>query len=941
MAPHLGICLKGPSTMPATFVTPASAVQAAPADGPAYGAARAREGVPDDEPDLDPLAFATAPMLFAALALALGILLATRIWFSPAWTGLGALLLAGVALASMRCRSRVALLPALCMWLLLGITIFELQPQPQQQLALRSLADGTARAVTGEITGLRSVRRIVSVREFSSEQREELTQSIDLRVATVADESGKEIPVAGGARIALYGPIDAPMPVLHCGERVAVSATLREPERYRDPGVWDGRAWLLSQGIGAVAAAKAAQLAVTGHAAQGSLWQRLPCVIHSMQQTASERLISFADRATLHPLPRWLTLTHDDAAMLSAMVTGDRTYLGRSVRSGFEKTGSFHLLVVSGLHLGLFAGFVFALARRLRLPRIAATVTTIALAFTYALITGFGQPVQRAFWMIALYLLGRLLYRERGGLNAIGFAALGLLAVNPRALLDAGFQMTLLSVIAIAGIVAPLSERTFGPFLQATRAIDVVALDSALPPRLAQFRVTLRLIAAHLDPLVKRLKKKKNGAQRLLALATWCALRTVEVITVSAVIELTMALPMAGYFHRVTTFGVVVNVLIVPALALLLPAAFLTLLTLLLLPKLALIPAAVTAIILHAVTAIVGLFAGLRLGDLRVSGPTLLFGIASMVLLAISIWSIRQRRFGVAPGLVCLVAAAVLAFAPAPATRRQHVLEVTAIDVGQGDSLLVVAPDGKTLLVDAGGFPGGRSASTGNFDMGEDVVSPYLWSRNMRRLDAVALTHAHSDHMGGMPAVLRNFRPRELWIGKNPDTPEYHALLAEAEELGIAVRQFAAGDALTFGGAEVRVLAPARDYEPGPAASNNDSLVLHVANGKTSALLEGDAEAPSEARILGQPALAADLASDLLKVAHHGSRTSTIPLFLRAVSPRYAVVSVGEHNSYHHPKWETLKKLEDAHALTYRTDLLGLSTFYLDGRSVDAALSSP
>lgn len=922
--------------MPVSFATSASTAQGSPAVAPRYGGARGSETGDGNGLGLDPLSFATAPLLFAALALVGGMLLATRLWFNPALVALGTLLLAVVALVSMGCRSRVALFPLLGMWLLLGITIFELQPRPPQQLVLRSMADGSARVITGEITSLRSVRRVVSIREFSDIRREELTQSMDVRLATVADESGTRVSVSGGARVALYSPIDHAMPELRCGDSVTVAATLREPERYRDPGVWDGRAWLLSQGIGAVGAAKADQLAVTGRAVQ-SWWRRLPCLVHSMQQGASERLIGYADATPRHPFPRWLTLTHEDAAMLSAMVTGDRTYLGRNLRSGFEKTGSFHLLVVSGLHLGLFAGFVFALSKRLRLPRIAATMTTIGLAFAYALLTGFGQPVQRAFWMIALYLAGRLIYRKRGGMNAVGLAALGLLAVNPHALLDTGFQMTLLSVVAIAGMVAPLMERSFGPFLQATHAIDRVALDSALLPRLAQFRVTLRLIASHLRPFIKPITRKEEAAQTLLAWAIRWGLRVIELVAVSAVIELTMALPMAGYFHRVTTFGMVVNVLIVPALALLLPAAFLTLLTLLLLPKLAVIPAAATAAMLHGVTSIVNLFAGLRLGDMRVTGPAPLYAVASMALLALAIWSIRQQRFGIAPGLLCLTAAAAVAFAPAPMTRRQHVLEVTAIDVGQGDSLLVVTPDGKTLLVDAGGFPGGRSASTSNFDMGEDVVSPYLWSRHIRRLDAIALTHAHSDHMGGMPAVLRNFRPRELWIGKNPDTPEYDALLAEAKDLGITIRHFAAGDALNFGGAEVHVLAPARDYEPGTTASNNDSLVLHIGQGKTSALLEGDAEAPSEARMLAEPGLAADL----LKVGHHGSRTSTTPPFLRTVSPHYAVVSVGEHNSYHHPKWETLSKLEDAHALTYRTDLLGLSTFYLDGRGVEAALPNP
>ena len=236
-------------------------------------------------------------------------------------------------------------------------------------------------------------------------------------------------------------------------------------------------------------------------------------------------------------------------------------------------------------------------------------------------------------------------------------------------------------------------------------------------------------------------------------------------------------------------------------------------------------------------------------------------------------------------------------------------------------------------MVDCGGPTGGRRAQHGNFEIGEDVVSPVLWSRGVHRLDAVVLSHAHSDHMGGMFAVLRNFHPRELWVGNNPPTQQYQSLLAEAEHLHIAVRHFHAEDVFQYGGMDVRVLAPAAGYVPGPEAKNDDSLVLRVAYGKTSALLEGDAEASSESQMARLPSIHADL----LKVGHHGSKTSTTEEFLAAVSPKYAVVSVGLHNLYHHPRFETLEHLQDAGARTYRTDLDGMSTFYLDGEQVTSA----
>ena len=447
-----------------------------------------------------------------------------------------------------------------------------------------------------------------------------------------------------------------------------------------------------------------------------------------------------------------------------------------------------------------------------------------------------------------------------------------------------------------------------------------------MPPRLAQFRVTLRLIADHLQPFTGR-----RLARFLPPALVRLMLRILELLLVSALIELAMSLPMAIYFHRVTALGLPVNLLVVPLIGLALPSALITFSTLLLWPSLAIVPAAVTAALLHAINGIVQLFSTMGAGDIRLSSPGSLAIVAGILLIGLAVWAARNSRFPVVGPIVALACSAACVFYPRALAYHPGVLEVTAIDVGQGDSLLLISPQGKTLLIDAGGPIGGAQASNANFEIGEDVVSPVLWSRNIRRLDAVALTHAHSDHMGGMPSVLQNFRPRVLWVGSNPGIPAYQALLAEARRLNIPVESMAAGDHFDFGGAQVEVLAPPAGYVPGPAASNDDSLVLHVAYGQTSVLLEGDAQAASEQHMLAEA-----LHSDLLKVGHHGSKTSTTPRFLAAVAPRYAVVSVAHHNPYGHPKMEILRRLQDDHVRTFRTDALGATSFYLDGSSVTA-----
>jgi competence protein ComEC len=194
--------------------------------------------------------------------------------------------------------------------------------------------------------------------------------------------------------------------------------------------------------------------------------------------------------------------------------------------------------------------------------------------------------------------------------------------------------------------------------------------------------------------------------------------------------------------------------------------------------------------------------------------------------------------------------------------------------------------------------------------------------------------------MGGMPAALRNFRPRELWVAVDPDSAPYRALLAEAVALGIKVRHLRAGDYPAFDSLKLSVLAPAPAYaNPGPPV-NDDSLVLRLQFGQSSALLEGDAEAPSEHAMVAASRTLPLGPDTLLKVGHHGSRTSTTPEFLALAAPQDAVISVGANNTFGHPRPEVIQRLSDAHARLFRTDQFGLTTFLLSRDGKISTLSS-
>jgi competence protein ComEC len=864
-------------------------------------------------------------MMLAAGVFSLGIIDAHWVWHPPLLSLVAALLGAGLTLVAARIAVRTLWLPLLLLWFSAGQFCALVAPIHPVSPALSQLADGLERSVSGTVTAIHSARTETRLDPFGRPAQAEQTQQIDLSLDHVEDFNADrdwQTAVVGGLRLNIYARPGENLPQLRCGERLNVELRFHQPGYFLDPGAWNYPAYLAQHGIAVLGSVDAGAVHMTTSRGRPSLG----CLATAAQTWAGTRLDQIAAiSASYRWLPHWMRLTPQDSSVLSAMLFGDRTRLQHSMRSAFERTGSFHLLVVSGLHITIVIGLIFWLARKLRMGQLSATLLAISLALPYAFLTSFAPPVQRALWLSAVYLFSRILYRERAALNAIGIASVGVLVHNPSALFDASFQMTFLAVLAIAGVAMPLIESTLAPYLRGVRLPRQLQLDPFLPPKVTQMRVALRMYVERLRYIVGA----RWGWRLPFGTVRW-GLRFTEAMIVALVVELAMVLPMAVYFHRITLVALPANLFGLPLLAFMLPLALVTFLLGCIHPALAVPSGAVTALLLHAISWLIHLFGNLASSSLRTPNPPTwsLFCFAAVWIAAL--WMVRLSRRWKVAALAAIFVGSLLVLWPVPITRHQGVLEVTAIDVGQGDSLLIVTPDGHTLLVDAGGPVGGPRTEDPQFDIGEEVVSQYLWSRHIRGLDAVALTHAHSDHMGGMPAILKNFHPKVLWVGNNPMIPEYRALLALAAQENIPVERMSAGERFVFGSIHVRILAPAATYHPGARATNDDSLVMRVRYENTAALLEGDAEAPVEEQMMATEPLAAGL----LKVGHHGSNTSTIPSFLAAVHPQFAVISAGRHNPFGHPRVSVLDELGAVHVRVYRTDTLGLSSFLLNGTTI-------
>ena len=575
------------------------------------------------------------------------------------------------------------------------------------------------------------------------------------------------------------------------------------------------------------------------------------------------------------PVPWWLRtrlwihavieaeLPPVSGALLEGLLIGDRRQLPPTLLADFRQAGVYHVLAISGFNVALVAGSAFLLFRLVRLPAPLAAGLALVTLVAFAAVVG-GQPsVLRATIMGGLFLTAGLLGRESRVWNSLAAALLALLLLDPGSLAEPGLQ---LSFAATAGLL-------------------------------------------YLGPWIRR------------HFPRWCPGPIASVLAASAGAQMGVTPVMLAQFGQLSPLGVSANLLVVPLASVLTTGGVLTLVVATVSESLAhplfqslWLLLVLLRLVVRACAALPGAIVYMP----PPPGPALVAAALALLLLP------RVRTRAGALGIAALVTGATLA--TLVAARPDGLAHVLVLDTGQGEAILVQAPDGEALLVDTGGGGPGRG------DRGERVVVPVLRRLGVRRLRALALTDGASDHAGGLAGLLEGMPIDEVWVAAGAEgAPWLEPVVAQ----GVPLRSLAAGDRVPVGTVLVTALHPSGTAAP-PASElderrREEPLLLRVDYEHFAAVLAAGAAADAESATLraGVP-----LEATVLKVSGNGSRRGTAPEFLAAVAPRLAIIPVGARNPFGHPAPAVLARLGAAGATVYRTDQDGAVDIRSDGRRV-------
>lgn len=659
--------------------------------------------------------------------------------------------------------------------------------------------------------------------------------------------------------------------MLYHGDRIAFRGNLHPPRGSLNPGGFDYAAYTERQGIDFLTTVTGAQ-AVTLLDAEHpiGLWSLWNLIDHWRARIRSAALN---------------TLSQPTRGLFLGMIIGERGYLEQELQDWFMVTGTVHLLSISGSHLGLVAIVAFWLVKRLVLvlpPTLLLTLTRtvtpskIAILFAwpavalYALLAGAELATVRSLVMITLAMIAMWLGYERHLGHAMAVALLAILLHDPRAIFDISFQLSFLSVLVMVRMI--VVTKSWGA-------------DTAETDRQRRYRFMRHVLMA---------------------------------LSMSGAVTMATFPMVAFYFNQAPWMGIITNLIAVPFTGIILvPLGLLVALW-------SIITGAESLILGSAMEQLFGLMvlalqwcARIPGGEWHVAGPS----IPAIVLfycglLATSFQTIPSRVRLACAGLTIVLIGWWLS--PLTSQADGDHWRVTFLDVGQGDSAVVELPDGQTVLIDGG-------ARYEQFDMGKNVVAPFLWSRRVRHIDHVIGTHQQLDHVGGLIWVLRHLSVGRYWTGGIERSEKFVGdLKAALRDRHIDQRTAVRGqDLLQSGQCRLSILNPPETSEGRESTQhhtgtllNNLSVVSRLQCGIHSILFAADVEAAGLRRLKAEGYHPVTV----LKVPHHGARSSLDPDWIQQLHPQYAVVSVGAANPYGHPAESVLETYQNQHIAVFRTD---------------------
>lgn len=899
-------------------------------------------------PDRTPPNFTLYPLLWLSLCFAAGIAAARYSGFDWRLFLAGTLLFGSLTLSFLNRKSVVLLA---LVFIFLGGLCFRSQKQNADPNSVKGLYE-TGRIKTGDPVEIEGVLT----------GKPELTVNGHFFTLSAGKVHYKGSEQAATGNVRFFAPSrdeettnEYAALSLRYGSRVRIAVNLQRDERFLNPGVVSRIDLLDQQEIDASAVIESPLL--IEKVRDEEVFAPLAWVYEQRQNLIDEFRAKFSVST---------------AGIMIASLLGNKNFLDRPTAEIFRDGGAFHVLVISGLHITFIGAIVVLLLRLFTKRLLAQFIAANIFIWAYTLAVGAQVPVVRAAIMFTIILLSRLTMRDGTLLNSLGACALILLVWRPADLFTASFQLTFISVGAIVACAFPLIEKL--------RLIGNWTPNSAMPfpARIPKWLKRFCEMLYWRDAAWKIDRKRNVWSANLFKspYLKWLEARGVqgvaayvfEGILVSLIVQIWLLPVLVVYFNRFSFASIVLNLWVGLFLALESFSAVIALFFARINGALALPLIKLTEIFNWLLLSVPGIFVENDWASVRpatYSGPVratyfLYFIPVLLLTIAINRWKpfdygpqpSRASRVSKLAGSMLLFFSFSIIFHPFSAPRPDGKLRFDFLDVGQGDSTLVTFPDGQTLLIDGGGVGiqktvverEGEEAEVFEPDhvrVGESVVSAFLWQKGYSKVDYILATHADLDHMQGLTDIAKNFRVRSALLARNPVKDEDFAELSTVlQKRRVPVVNIARGDMLEFEGVEIEVLYPAPDDSPEASWDNNHSIVLRITYGEHAFLFTGDIESPTERELLRYPGL---LQADVVKVPHHGSRTSSTLGFVTATGAKFAIIPVGRTSRFGHPNKEVVERWVNSGARVMTTGEKGAISLVTDGKDVEITtfLSGP